>query len=362
MRWGTILIAWLACVAAKTDVQSIRVATAPERTGVTLLLGAPPAALVQETRPLALPPGTTTLVLSWQGTKLAADSLRLTVADESVGVTGPRLPADRPQEAEWTLTAAQVVETQLTVRYLTGGLTWEPEYTLVLGGAEQKASLGAMAVLRNDSGEDFEDAQVDLGLASPVSANLEQGAVLRLPFLSAPEVACELTHVFDAAAGPDTAVQLRLRNVAEAGLGSVLLPSGKMRLYEDRAGRRLLVGEVRLPSTPVGAKAELVLGTAREVSVERRVLRVADQDVRKDVHGRLALYDREEEIAFVVESAKNDDVLLKIVETIDGEWTMLSNSHEFERKDASHLEFLVPVAAHSELTVKYKVRRLNLLP
>ena len=362
MRWGTILIAWLACAAARTDVQSIRVATAPKRTAVTLLLGAPPAALVQETRSIALPAGTTTLVLSWQGTKLAAESLRLALADESVRVTGPRLPADQPQQAEWTLTAPQAAETQLTARYLMGGLTWEPEYTLVLDGAAQKATLSAVAVVRNDSGEDFENAQVDLGLASPVSADLEQGVVLRLPYVGASEVAYELIYVFDAAAGPDTSVQLRLKNVVDAGLGGVLLPPGKMRLYEDRVGGRLLVGEVRLPATPVGAKAEMTLGTAREVSVERRVLRVADLDVRKDVHDRMALYDREEEVAFLIESTKNEDVLLKIVETIDGEWNMLANSHEFERKDAAHIEFLVPVAAHSELTVKYKVRRLNLLP
>jgi hypothetical protein len=362
MRWGTILIAWLACVTARTDVQSIRVATAPERSGVTLLLGAPPTALVQETRPLALPAGTTTLVLSWQGTKLAADSLRLALADASVRVTGPRLPADEPQQAEWTLAVAQAVETQLTVSYLMGGLTWDSEYTLVFGGATQRASVSAVAVVRNDSGEDFRDAQVDLGLASPASADLDQGVVLRLPYVSAAEVACELTHVFDPAAGPDTSVQLRLRNVAEAGLGSVLLPPGKMRLYEDGPGGRLLVGEVRLPATPIGAKAEMILGTAREVSVERRVLRIADQDVRKDVHGRLAVYDREEEVAFLIESTKNEDVLLRVVETINGEWTMLSNSHELERKDANHIEFLVPVPAHSELTVKYRVRRLNLLP
>jgi hypothetical protein len=243
-----------------------------------------------------------------------------------------------------------------------GGLTWEPQYTLVLGAGSPKASLSAVAVLKNESGEDFEEAQVDLGLPAPISTDLENGAILRLPYANATEAAYELMHVFDAAAGPDTSVTLTLRNTPEMGLGTAPLPAGKARLYDERDGGRLLIGEVKLPPTPVGAKAEVTLGTAREVSVERRVLRVADVDVKRDVNGRVAVYDREEEVAFLIESMKDEEVLLRIVETIDGEWTMLSNSHEFERKDANHIEFVVPVAAHAELTVKYKVRRLNLLP
>jgi hypothetical protein len=362
MRWAVMLAATLSCVVARTEVQSIRLATAPPRATVALLLGAPPDALVQETRTVALPAGDSTLVVSWEGTKLVADSLQLVLADQAVQVAGPVLPADHPQQAEWTLAAPQATETQVTVRYLMGGLAWEPQYTLVLGGGSPKASLSAVAVLKNESGEDFKEAQVDLGLPAPISADLENGAILRLPYANATEAAYELTHVFDAAAGPDTSVTLTLRNTPEMGLGMAPLPAGKVRVYSDRDGGRLLIGEVRLPALPIGAKAEVTLGTAREVSVERRVVRVADLDVKRDVHGRVAVYDREEEVAFLIESLKDEEVLLRIAETIDGEWTMLSNSHEFERKDANHIEFVVPVAAHSELTVKYKVRRLNLLP
>ncbi len=362
MHWAAVVALSVTCATARGDGPSLRLATAPQRTGVVLLLGAPPLALVQETRPISLPAGETLLALSWSGTKLTADSVGLSVADGAVRVAGPRVSATRPQQAEWALTAPQATETEAVLQYLMGGLTWEPEYSLTLDAATRTASLSALAVIRNDSGEDFEGAQVDLGLADRVSADLEQGAVLRLPYVSAAGVACELTHVYEAGASPDTAVRLKLENTAEAGLGSVPLPAGKMRLYEDRGGDRLFIGEVRLPATPVGAEAELALGTAREVSVERRVLRTADVDVKKDVHGRMALYNREEEVAFLVESLKDEEVLLRIVEILDGEWRMLSNSHEFEREDAGRIEFVVPVPAHSEVTVRYKVRRLNLMP
>ncbi|MBM3498049.1 MAG: DUF4139 domain-containing protein [Armatimonadetes bacterium] len=361
MRWVTVVVLSTLGATARSDAPSIRLAAAPERGSVVLLLGAPPAALVQETLAIALPPGQTTLALSWAGTKLAGDSIRLGLADPSVHVAGPRFPAAHPQQAEWTLNAAQGGPTEVTFEYLMGGLTWEPEYSLLL--SDQGAGLlSGFAVVRNDTGEDFRGAQIDLGLPNRLTADLEQGRVLRAPYLPEARVACRLVHVFEGAASPDTSIRVELANTTEAGLGVVPLPAGKMRLFEDRGGDRLLMGEVRLPATPVDAETEFTLGTARELSVERRVLRVADVDVKQDVHGRMALWNREEEVAFLVESRKNEDVLLRIVETLDGEWKMLSNSHEFEPEDAARIEFIAPIPAHSEVTVKYKVRRLNLMP
>jgi len=362
MRPAGVLAVALIGVTGLAESQTVRLATSPPRGNVTLLLGAPPAALVEETRRVDLPAGETSLVLSWQGTRLNADSLELAPADASVQVAGPVLLADQPQHAQWTLTSPAAKQTELALRYLMDGLTWEPEYVLVLNGATVKASLAAVALVKNDSGEDYKDARVDLGLSAAVPADLETGSTLRLPYVNAAEVAYELLYLCDRAASPDVLLRLDLENTEEAGLGLAPLPAGKLRLYEEQGGDRLLTGEVKFPYTPVGARAELVLGTAREVSVERRVVRVVDVNVRKDVHGRVALLDREEEIAFAIESLKDQDVRLKIVETIDGDWEMLSNSHEFEKKDANHLEFVVPVSAHSKLTVKYKVRRLDVLP
>jgi hypothetical protein len=361
MRWTAAVAVWITGV-AWSAAEPIRLATAPERGSVVLQLSAPPTALVQETREVALPAGETTLTLSWAGTRLAGETLRLTLGEAAVRVTGPRLPAAQPQQAEWTLLSPQATETQATFEYVMGGLTWEPEYTLLLDAGAGSGALSAVAVVRNDSGEEFEGARIDLGLAERATADLEPGMVLRLPYMAAAGVRCDVTHVFDAAAGPDTSVRLMLENTAEANLGQARLPAGKMRFFEERGGDRLLIGEARLPATPIGGEAELTLGTAREVAVERRVLRVADVDVRKDVNGRMALWNRDEEVAFLIESQKDEAVVLRIVETLDGEWRMLSNSHEFERKDSARIEFTAPIPAHSKVTVQYKVRRLNLMP
>lgn len=360
MRQAIVALAWLVYVPIWADAPSVSLYVSAQRSDTVLRLATPPFALVEETLFLTLPAGTSTLVFSWTSAKVNPDSITLAAADEAITAFGPIFPADRPTQAKWNLVSPRAMETRLTIRYLTAGLTWQPEYTLMLHAATDTASLTGVAVLTNDSGGEFSNARVDVGLPTAPSIDLRQGISVRLPYVSVPAAPYRLIHVFDPTAGPDTSLRLELTNPRQEG--AILWPEGRMRVFEDHTGEQLLIGEVRLPATPIGGKAEMTLSTAREVSVERRVLRIADVDVKTDVHGRLALYNREEEVAFFIESSKNEHALLKIVETIDGEWEMLSNSHEFERKDANHIEFMVPVAPHSKCSVRYRVRRLNILP
>lgn len=359
---------WCASATMAAEVSSVRLAASPARESVTVILGDPPAAFVREQRELGLAEGSTDLELSWAGTKLAADSLELAAVDPEaeLQISGPVLPADRPQHARWTLTVPRAMQVPLAITYLMNGLTWQPEYSLTFGDTPGRMALSAVAAIRNDSGEDFEHTRVDLGLSAPIGVDLETGSTLRVPYVEAGDVSYQLVHVYDARAGGDILVRLELENTMDAGLGAAPLPAGKARMYGDFHGRtpeqRIFSGEFSLPYTPVGARAEVVVATGNEITVERRVISSRQVDVKKDVHGRLALYNQEEEVAFLVESLQEYDILLRIIETIEGEWRMLSNSHEFEKQDAEHIEFIVPVPAHQEFTVKYKVRKLNLIP
>jgi hypothetical protein len=254
------------------------------------------------------------------------------------------------------------VQARLRIMYLMDGLSWEPEYTLTYG-PKGALALSAVAAVRNDTGEDFKQARIDLGLSAPAINDLEAGATLRVPYVEAPGVTGEAYYLYDASAtNAETVRRLDLANTAGAGLGLAPLPAGKVRLYEGDEGQALLRGEIILPYTPVGATAKLQLGPAREISVERRVIVSRQVDVKMDARGRPALWNQEDEIALLVKSQKNEALTLRVAERIEGEWKMLANSCEFERKDAEHIEFIVPVPAHGELTVTYKVRRLNILP
>jgi hypothetical protein len=364
MRWVMLGLGMWVLSSAEAGAATVRLATKPAREMVTLLLGAPPAAMIAEERDLALSQGTTTLELSWGGTRLIADSVQLVPVDpaSSLQIRGPLLPEELPQRAQWKIEAPSAMRARLRLTYLMDGLSWEPEYVLGLR-LTGELSLSAVAVVRNDTGEDFKGARIDLGLSAPVTCDLDSGETLRIPYLEAAAVNGQRFYLCDASA-PDgeTTARLDLPNTLDAGLGKAPLPAGRVRLYEGDEGETVFAGELRFPNTPVGATAKLELGTAREISVERRVLVSRQVDARTDARGRLALWNQEDEVAFLVESQKAEDAVLRIAERIEGEWKMLSNSHEFHKIDAEHVEFILPVPAHGKLTVTYKVRRLNILP
>jgi len=364
MRWVVFALGISVLPSAQAGSATVRLATRPAREKITLLLGAPPAAMIAEERDLALSEGVTTLELLWGGTKLIADSVQLAPADPAspLRIRGPLFPEDLPQRAQWEIEAPSAMRARLRLAYLMDGLSWEPEYTLAFRPTG-KLSLSAVAAVRNDTGEDFEGARIDLGLSAPATCDLDSGETLRLPYIEAPAIDAERFYRYDAGVGnAETMARLNLRNTLDAGLGKAPLPAGRVRLYEGDNGQAVFAGELRFPYTPVGATAELELGTAREISVERQVIVSRQVDQRMDVRGRLALWNQEEEVAFLVESRRAEDTMLRIAERIEGEWKMLSNSHEFEKVDAEHVEFIVPLPAHGKLTVTHKVRRLNILP
>jgi hypothetical protein len=364
MHSRVMCLALLAAVSSLAGADEVRLAARPARTGLTLLLGAPPQAMVVEEREVSLGQGRTTLELSWQGTRVVADSIRLAVAggDAPLRVGAAVMPADLPQRCRWEVDCPEAWSGRLRLTYLIEGLTWEPSYTLRLDPTG-KGTLSVVAAVRNDTGEDFRQARIDLGLSAPVIHDLEAGQVLRIPYAEGPAVAGEVFYRYDAAeTNAETTRRLELANTVDAGLGRAPLPAGTARLFEGSEGQSVLTGELRFPDTPIGATAKLQLGLAREVSVERRVIASRQVDAKMDARGRLALWDQEEEVIFLVESQKGEAIVLRVAERIEGEWRMLSNSHEFEKKDAEHIELVVPVPAHAKITVRYKVRRLNLLP
>ncbi len=53
---------------------------------------------------------------------------------------------------------------------------------------------------------------------------------------------------------------------------------------------------------------------------------------------------------------KKEDVVVKVVEPIPGDWTMLSSSHEYNKTEAFTAEFNIPVPKDKEVKLIYRVR------
>jgi hypothetical protein len=53
---------------------------------------------------------------------------------------------------------------------------------------------------------------------------------------------------------------------------------------------------------------------------------------------------------------KKEDIVVKVIEPIPGDWTMLSTSHEFAKAAAFTAEFNIPVPKDKEVKLTYRVR------
>ena len=58
----------------------------------------------------------------------------------------------------------------------------------------------------------------------------------------------------------------------------------------------------------------------------------------------------------IIVNHKKEDVTVRIVEPVPGDWIMIESSYEYEKTEAHTAEFSVSVPKDREVTVKYKVR------
>jgi hypothetical protein len=64
----------------------------------------------------------------------------------------------------------------------------------------------------------------------------------------------------------------------------------------------------------------------------------------------------EEAFEVKIRNHKDTDVVVEVVEPLPSEWTMLANSHGFEKLDAFTVQFDVPVEAGEESVLTYRIR------
>ncbi|HAM49406.1 MAG TPA: hypothetical protein DCP92_01410 [Nitrospiraceae bacterium] len=53
---------------------------------------------------------------------------------------------------------------------------------------------------------------------------------------------------------------------------------------------------------------------------------------------------------------KKEDVMIRVIEPIPGDWTMLSSSHDYKRTETSTAEFTILVPKDKETKLTYRVR------
>jgi hypothetical protein len=146
-------------------IARVNVVTLPGRDSVMLTIyNSVDLTLVKETRVLTLRQGLNRLEFSWANTLIDPTSVEfraLTHADE-VDVLDVSFPPRVTNTLEWRIKSEFAGEVQVEIRYFTSGIRWSADYVLEAQRSEQLAGLAGYVRVTNNSGEDYEDAQVRL--------------------------------------------------------------------------------------------------------------------------------------------------------------------------------------------------------
>lgn len=120
--------------------------------------------LVRDSRPLTVRQGTNHLQFSWAGTLIDPTSLLL-VPKKSAGqvdITELSYPPNAANVGIWTIESRQAGSIPFEITYLTSGFRWRAFYAGILSEDEKTMRLEGYVRVFNQSGEDYDNAQVRL--------------------------------------------------------------------------------------------------------------------------------------------------------------------------------------------------------
>ena len=143
----------------------INVVTLPARDTVQLTIyNSVDLTLVKETRLLTFRKGLNRLEFSWANTLIDPTSVEfraLTHAAE-VDVLDASFPPRVANTLEWRIQSEFAGEVQVEIRYFTSGISWAADYVAEAERNERTMSLAGAVRVNNNSGEDYENAEVRL--------------------------------------------------------------------------------------------------------------------------------------------------------------------------------------------------------
>ena len=157
---GMTVLVWASSTQAR-----INVVTLPGRDTVQLTIyNSADLTMVKETRTLTFRKGLNKLEFSWANTLIDPTSVEfraLTHADK-VDVLDVSFPPRVTNTLEWRINSEVAGEVVCEIRYFTSGISWSADYVAEANKAEKLMTLAGSVRVNNNSGEDYENAQIRL--------------------------------------------------------------------------------------------------------------------------------------------------------------------------------------------------------
>lgn len=318
------------------------------------------------------------------------------------------LPAGvRPQPTlSMAVTAKGAQDVDAELSYLTGGLSWRPDYVAQYDSDSNRMDLLAWATVTNTTGTDFPNSKLKLiagdvnrdqrpmppmamratamkaeaadmataqsfgpGIAAtgslathvytiPKLTNLGAFETKQLGLLNSPSIPVRRQYTVRSEPHFFTqpmrgqpqdnraSIELLFKNDAAAKLG-VPLPAGVVRVYgQDAEGAPQFMGEDRIGHTAVGGEVTLALGTDFDIPVTREQVNY----VRATDNITLTTW------RVTVSNAKSRPVSVRVIEPIPGSWEIAKESQPHTKLDAGSALWTLDVPAKGKVVLEYNAR------
>jgi hypothetical protein len=295
--------------------------------------------------------------------------------------------------------APAAIDGDVTLAYLTRGLSWNADYVAMFDEPQGNVSLQGWITLTNNSGTTFANANAQLVAGDinvvgneaewwqtyefrrNVNANVRRAGVepsgreqladyyvyplaqattiannqtKQVSFLSAERVRAsrgyeQTFYDFYSQEEPVSAeVRVRFSNSQASGLGDQL-PSGVVRVYaRDARGQPQFVGEDRIGHTSAGSDLALKIGDAFDVTIQPTLRQTTRASRRATDYA----------MSYFVRNARSEPITVTIRQ--DNLWRfneVVAQSIEGRRTDADSFAWDVPVPANGETELVFTIRQ-----
>ncbi|MEE9132793.1 MAG: hypothetical protein V3U13_04465 [Gemmatimonadota bacterium] len=287
---------------------------------------------------------------------------------------------------------------RLQLAFLTTGLNWSADYSMVIARDDASARVDGYATLVNGSGTGYEDAEVQLlagtiqrggrgrfeaadfralamerddvaprfqeaafgdyhlyTISTPLS--LRAGESRRIRLVGAASVKTHKEYIFSNSVAyhqqyPEpltrpVSVGYRIERPQGTELGDVPLPGGQVRMLQrDEAGRIQLLGIATIANTPEGEDLRLGTGFAFDIVGTR-----TQTDYKRPGNG---VYESAWKIE--LRNKSDSDVTVQVIEQLSGDWRIVESTHRSEKLSAGAARFQLDVPAGGEATLEYRIQ------
>ncbi len=296
----------------------------------------------------------------------------------------------------WELKTQEDGKYPLEIVYLTEGLDWETDYSLILNSEETRGDMSGWVTIKNKTGVSYKNANIQLvagdinrvyetqkrrvKMADAYSAmaegvteegifeyhlytlpgkyTLKHNQTKQVKLLNAERIPIkkELRYYGDERLYhsryaktenyKNIGVYLEFENKKTFHLG-IPLPGGIIRSYKkDSKGLIQFLGEDSISHIPEDGKVKLKIGNAFDITAEKK--QIDWQKVSTDI--------LEVKWEIIFKNSKNESVWIVVLESIPGDWEVMETTHHWKKEDAHTLRFDVSITPKGEEKIQYKVR------